>query len=41
VSESSLWKWRKKRLKLTIAHLDDNQMFELTYDQLASYGFEM
>jgi len=31
----------EKRLKLTIAHLDDNQTFELTYDQLASYGFEM
>lgn len=26
----------EKRLRLTIAHLDDNQVFELTYDQLAS-----
>jgi hypothetical protein len=26
---------------VTIAHLDDNQVFDLTYDQLASYGFEM
>jgi hypothetical protein len=31
----------EKRLRLTIAHLDDNQAFELTYDQLASYGFEI
>ncbi len=31
----------EKRLKLTIAHLDENQAFELTYEQLASYGFEM
>lgn len=31
----------EKRLGLTIAHLDDNQTFELTYEQLASYGFEM
>jgi hypothetical protein len=31
----------EKRLKLTIAHLDDNQVFELTYDQLVSYGFEI
>src|SRR5215470_9858037 len=31
----------EKRLRLTIAHLDDNQTFELTYDQLTSYDFEM
>jgi hypothetical protein len=31
----------ENRLGLTIAHLDDNQTFELTYDQLASYGFEL
>ena len=31
----------EKRLKLTIAHLDEHQTFELTYEQLASYGFEM
>ena len=31
----------EKRLKLTIAHLDENQTFELTYEQLASYGFEL
>ena len=30
----------EKRLRLTIAHLDDSQTFELTYDQLASYGFQ-
>jgi hypothetical protein len=29
------------RLKMTIAHLDDQQVFELTYEQLASYGFEL
>jgi hypothetical protein len=29
----------EKRLALTIAHLDDKQSFELTYDQLTSYGF--
>ena len=31
----------EKRLKLIITHLDDDQTFELTYEQLASYGFEM
>jgi hypothetical protein len=31
----------EKRLRLTIAHLDDHQTFELSYDQLASYGFEL
>jgi hypothetical protein len=30
-----------KRLSLTIAHLDDNQAFPLTYEQLVSYGFEL
>lgn len=31
----------EKRLKLVIAHLDDDQTFQLTYEQLASYGFEV
>jgi hypothetical protein len=31
----------EKRLRLTIAHLDDSQTFELTYDQLASYDFQV
>ena len=31
----------EKRLRLTIAHLDDHQSFELTYEQLTSCGFEM
>jgi len=31
----------EKRLQLTIAHLDDHQSFELTYEQLTSWGFEI
>jgi hypothetical protein len=31
----------QKRLELTIAHLEDDKTFELTYEQLASNGFEL
>jgi hypothetical protein len=29
------------RLKLVVAHLADNQSFDLTYEDLAGYGFEL
>jgi hypothetical protein len=29
------------RLKLVVAHLADNQSFDLTYEDLAGYGFEV
>ncbi len=29
------------RLKLVVAHLNDNQSFELDYEDLAGYGFEI
>jgi hypothetical protein len=31
----------EKRLRLMIAHLDDAQTFPLTYEQLATYGFDV
>lgn len=29
------------RLKLVVAHLADDQSFDLTYEDLAGYGFEV
>ena len=29
-----------KRLRLVVAHLDDDQTFELEFEDLAAYGFE-
>jgi predicted HD phosphohydrolase len=29
-----------KRLQLSIAHLDDEQLFDLTYEDLTAYGFQ-
>jgi hypothetical protein len=29
------------RLRLVVAHLADNQSFDLTYEDLAGYGFEL